>query len=318
MVPKQEKASVQEGRALANRVLVATDFSRPARRAARRAVQLPLARGARLSLLHVMPEKLPDKLAASFKRQARASLEEAVEEAAGAARKIGRDDLRFTPLLSQGRAFVEIVRRARALNVSFIVMGRGSRPSGLRSRLFGAIAAGSVTEQVVRKAELPVLVVAQAPSKPYRRLLAAIDLSDVSREIADLALSVSPAGATLELLHAYQLPFETSMETYLPEDQVVQYRQELRQAAQVGTSSLVEALEAPEEVTVTAVVRRGEPRTIVLEEAVRRGADVIVLGTHARTGLAHMLLGSVAESVLRRSPCDVLIARPARVTFELP
>ncbi|MGI5860534.1 MAG: universal stress protein [Myxococcales bacterium] len=318
MASKQDRASVQEGRALARRVLVATDFSRPARRAARRAVQLPLARGARLSVLHVLPEKLPGDLQASAKRQARASLEEAVEEAAAAARKIGRDDVRFTPVLGQGRAFVEIIRRARAMNADFIVMGRGKRPSGMRARLFGGVAAGSVAERVVRKAEIPVLVVAQSPSKPYRRVLAAVDLSDISREIADLALSIAPAGATLELLHAYQLPFETSMETYLPEDQLVQYRQELRQAAQQGTSSLVDSLEAPEDVTVIGVVRRGEPRTVVLEEAVRRGADVIVLGTHARSGLAHMLLGSVAESVLRRSPCDALIARPTRVTFELP
>jgi nucleotide-binding universal stress UspA family protein len=56
----------------------------------------------------------------------------------------------------------------------------------------------------------------------------------------------------------------------------------------------------------------------MLAEAVGRRADLIAVGTHGRSGIAHALIGSVAEWVIQTAACDVLVARPARVSFELP
>ena len=66
------------------------------------------------------------------------------------------------------------------------------------------------------------------------------------------------------------------------------------------------------------VIRTGDPRQIILEEAKQRGSDLVALGTQGRTGLAHILVGSVAEAVLRSASCDVLVARLPRVDFSLP
>jgi nucleotide-binding universal stress UspA family protein len=56
----------------------------------------------------------------------------------------------------------------------------------------------------------------------------------------------------------------------------------------------------------------------VLEQAVRERADLLVVGTHARAGVTHALVGSVAEWLVRSAPCDVAVTRPARFTFQPP
>lgn len=65
-------------------------------------------------------------------------------------------------------------------------------------------------------------------------------------------------------------------------------------------------------------VRSGDPRTILLEEARSRGTDLLVVGTHGRSWLAHALIGSVAEAVVRAAPCDVLVARLETHRYEQP
>jgi nucleotide-binding universal stress UspA family protein len=62
-------------------------------------------------------------------------------------------------------------------------------------------------------------------------------------------------------------------------------------------------------VVVAAVVCVGHPASEVVEMARREGSDLIVMGTHGRTGLLHMLLGSVAERVVRHAPCAVTVVR---------
>ena len=57
----------------------------------------------------------------------------------------------------------------------------------------------------------------------------------------------------------------------------------------------------------------GDPVDMILRAAEETHSDVIVMGTHGRTALARLLLGSVAESVLRKAPCPVLTAKPLAV-----
>ncbi len=66
------------------------------------------------------------------------------------------------------------------------------------------------------------------------------------------------------------------------------------------------------------IVRAGDARSNVLNEAIRSHADVIAIGTHGRSGLSRALIGSVAEDVIANAPCDVLVARPVRFSFAPP
>jgi nucleotide-binding universal stress UspA family protein len=62
----------------------------------------------------------------------------------------------------------------------------------------------------------------------------------------------------------------------------------------------------------------GRAATSIVQQAGESQADVIVIGTHGGSGLAHMLLGSVAEEVVHTAPCSILTVRPEAFQFELP
>jgi nucleotide-binding universal stress UspA family protein len=64
--------------------------------------------------------------------------------------------------------------------------------------------------------------------------------------------------------------------------------------------------------------REGRAAQTIVDVAQELGAELVVMGTHGRTGLAHMLLGSVTEQVVRRAQCSVLTVRPGAFRFELP
>ena len=64
--------------------------------------------------------------------------------------------------------------------------------------------------------------------------------------------------------------------------------------------------------------REGQAAQSIADAATEFGVDLVVIGTHGRTGLAHMFLGSVAETVLRLTECSVLTVRPDAFRFELP
>jgi universal stress protein A len=66
--------------------------------------------------------------------------------------------------------------------------------------------------------------------------------------------------------------------------------------------------------TCETFLLRGTPYQVISEEARRRGADLIVMGTHGRTGLSHLVMGSVADRVVRIAPCPVLTVPPRRTT----
>ena len=62
-------------------------------------------------------------------------------------------------------------------------------------------------------------------------------------------------------------------------------------------------------VPATIEVAVGRPARVIIETATNRGTDLIVMGTHGRSGVAHLVLGSVAERVVRTAPCAVLTVR---------
>jgi nucleotide-binding universal stress UspA family protein len=87
--------------------------------------------------------------------------------------------------------------------------------------------------------------------------------------------------------------------------------------ARAAMEKLLATLEA-DGVRWKPVIRRGDARTVISSEILGASADLVVLGTHGRAGLAHVLVGSVAEWVIATALCDVLVGRPMRFTFALP
>jgi nucleotide-binding universal stress UspA family protein len=135
-----------------------------------------------------------------------------------------------------------------------------------------------------------------------RTILVATDFSDGSDEALSQAIEVAkPDKAAVEILHVIELaeefPFRTA---YLDADYGALYasvdRRLSERAARVAAAGLECTTKIVEGGAVPEITGRG--RAI--------GADLIVVGTHGRTGIAHAMLGSVAERVVRRASCPVL------------
>lgn len=289
-------------------VVVATDFSPGAASAAERVALLPLARGATIHLVHVLPESVPARLADEQKRQAGEALRAAVESLRRRVEGTADEAPAVEPTLLTGKPYVELIRFARRRGADLVVVGRHA------ARALGDGFLGSTAERVIRKGDVPVLLVKAEAKAAYRRALVALDLSEISRRETDLARSLLPDEAReLALVHAYHVALGSWVGAPVREA----YRSAAHADALEKTREVTALLEA-EGLACRVHVLEGDPRLEVLRVAVEDRSDLIVLGTHARSGIAHALLGSVAEWLVRSAPSDVAVTRPARFTFELP
>lgn len=147
-------------------------------------------------------------------------------------------------------------------------------------------------------------------STEWKRILCPVDFSGASRVAMKAAAELAARfGAELTLFHAYPLPGYT-----LPEGTILPSSASLQELARETEEHLaawkVEAeLAGAGRVAVAQAV--GEPAGEIVAFARSGAFDLVVVGTHGRTGLSHVLLGSVAERVVRRSPCPVLTFRPS-------
>jgi nucleotide-binding universal stress UspA family protein len=142
-------------------------------------------------------------------------------------------------------------------------------------------------------------------SGAIRKILVATDLSPCSQVAADRAVALAAQlGATVTLLHAYPSPLYPLGDggLVLPAPEVVgQIAENARKDLEPERARV-----SGEGVAVDALAVEGPPAATIVETAKTGGYDLIVVGTHGRTGLAHLVIGSVAERVVRAAECPVL------------
>lgn len=298
--------------ALLDHVFVASDFSTGAGHAIARAARLPLADRAKVTIVHVLSDRISKRLRASAEKLARSQLAQAMKSLRKIAASLGRREIEVSSELCEGRPYVEIIRHARSVDTDLIVLGRhGLRP--VKDMFIG-----STADRVIRAGDLPVLVVSRKASGAYHRPLVAVALEDSCRSLVTVALRViGPDVASARMIHAYHVPFEGLITPGVEPGDMTDLRKEYRGTAAGGVAKL-EASVRDLGVRFQTVIARGDPRTAIMAEADRCEADLLAVGTHGRSGLAHALIGSVAEWVIQSAACDVLVARPVRVSFELP
>lgn len=285
-------------------VVVATDFSPSADLALGRAAQLPIGRGSTLALLHVTPTRLAATDALLQKVAAVERMERSRGQTLLQAEGSRREPVDVVPEIVEGKPFVEIVRNARNRRAELIVLGRRGEGG------FRALLVGSTAERVIRKAGASVLVVTRPAAGPYQRPLVAIDFSDSSRLALETTLRlVGPDTGVVELLHAYDVPPGTTDPATLA--------RHLEAVARANFEKfLVDFASAGVEWRIT--LKEGDARQVIPDLAAERQCDLVALGSHGRSGFAQILIGSVAEAVVRGAPCDVLVARQAAAEFKLP
>lgn len=175
--------------------------------------------------------------------------------------------------------------------------------------------AGGVVLELNRRDE-PLMAAASsgAAVSPFRlkKILAPIDFSDCSKKALQYAIPLAKQHeATITLL--YVVPTNYAVGEYGGID-YTSLEAQMRTSGETQLRALA-ANEVRGEVASDTLIRAGSPATEILEAARSLPADLIVISTHGRTGLKHVLLGSVAEHVVRRAPCPVLVLREREHEF---
>ncbi len=154
-----------------------------------------------------------------------------------------------------------------------------------------------------------MLLVEAAMPIPWKKVLCPIDFSEPARASMQAAAELCRHfDAELTLFHSDQLPGYT-----LPEGSVLASPRMLQELADQAEAHLAEwrgmalGMGAPRVETAKGI---GDPAVEIVELAREGAFDLIVVGTHGRTGLRHALLGSIAERVVRRAGCPVLTIHP--------
>jgi len=266
------------------RLLVCTDGSEEGQNAVAQALSLAQACGSRLTVLQVV-EIVPEFEAVA--PDLRACLEEEIrrqkaEVASAAALQGVALDYRILHSISP---FAAIVETAEKLQSQLIIMGRFGRTAPLR------LAMGSVTARVIGLSPGNVLLVPLGAALAFRRLLIASDGSEFSRLALAEAVSMA-AGAAAEL---YGVAVAREEGEIAEAQENVQYM--LKEANRAGVNFLGYS-----------------PQMLAADEGIIRvaleiRADLIVMGSHGRTGFKRLLLGSVAERVIGQAPCPVLVVK---------
>lgn len=285
------------------KILCPIDFSPGSSQAMRTAVRLAIEHDAELVLAHswfLPPATFAGEYvyAADIVQQLSDDAKHCLEAAVAEAGKLGVRHV--TSRLLSGVPWQQIIDAARREpDLGLIVIGTHGR-TGLTRVLLG-----SVAELVVRHAPCPVLTVRpHNEPAPFGHVLCPVDLSRPARDAIHLAAEFAqPSGAGITLLHVLELPVSYSGKLPVPD-----FHRDLDARSAALLDRWTTDLKAKVSVPVTQLTRIGRPGAqilAVLEDD--HTFDLVVMGSHGHTGIARMLLGSVAEKVVRHARCPVLV-----------
>jgi len=280
-------------------IMLATDFSERSDRALRRATLLADQFGATLTIIHVVDDDQPRtivdrerELATSFLRE----LKETVTDVDGIACKAS---------VVLGAPFAGIAQAVEHGTPDLLVIGPHRRQA-LRDVFIGTTA-----ERTIHSVDCPVLMVNAPPVGPYRRSLLTTDLSEGARRTAQCFHALGIGVRTdVTLLHVFETPaLSLVMNPKTGADEKASYIADERKVAAQKLSAFAAATG---EIVADRILRHAEaaPAQEILSAARAQRSDLIVVGTHSRSGLLRFFLGSVAEEVLRSADRDVLAVPP--------
>jgi len=199
--------------------------------------------------------------------------------------------------------FQAIIEEAEKNQVDMIIMGRRGR-TGLRRLLMG-----SVTAKVIGHSPCNVLVIPRLAEIRYQKILVATDGSKYSVAAASEAIGIAKrCGAELFIISV--VPSETASPFDIVHSEM-QHEMIAQKEFQDGEKNVNDLLviARQEGVNVEGHVIQGRPYEVIVENAREKGVDLIVMGSHGRTGMERLLMGSVTERVVGNADCSVLIVK---------
>ena len=278
------------------KLLMATDLSAHSDRAMERALDLAREGDAELTILHVIDGAVAASQADTRKAAAVESIRDQV------AKQVPGEGPSIAVEAVFGTAHARILEMAETTGADLLVFGAH------REDAFKDMFRGTTAERVIRAGARPVLLVKDRASGPYRRVIVGVDFSDDSRRAVEFAVRFVPRGE-FSLVHAYDVPFKGFLNAHTTRQEISkQHETEFREMVEGQMASFLENLE-PKAPKLERIMQEGTVREVMYRQQSALKSDLLVIGTHGRTGVAHAFLGSVAEDLLRDPPCDVLAVK---------
>lgn len=284
------------------KILLSTDGSEYSEGAIREAIKLAKKCSSKLTVLSVIdtnPEF--DALAPQIMEKKEKGARQNLDAVQARARQEGVD---CDTIVHEGEEpYKYIVDEAIKSKSTMIVMGRRGR-TGLKRLMMG-----SVTARVIGHAPCNVLVVPKAAQLEFKNIVVATDGSKYSAAAASEALGLAKwNGSTLTVISVVPSDLMTSTDIDFTITQRELIAEKEMHEAEKNAKAVKEAAQK-EGVAVKAFVLSGRPADAIIETAQEKKADLIVLGSHGRTGVERLLMGSVAERVIVLASCPVLVVK---------
>ncbi|MEO1168127.1 MAG: universal stress protein [Pseudomonadota bacterium] len=270
-------------------ILFATDLTARCDRPLDRAIQLAREWDAKLVLLHVLESQsvTPENIAAAEQR-----VRQDIEDAG----------IRFEIDIAEGKVAETVEAKAAEHDADIIVTGVA------RFNTFGDFVLGHEVDKLIRKTNIPILIVKSKPRTPYQQLLVTTDFSKPSQNALETALDLFPA-LPIDLVHAFHVPFEGFIKA---EDALAEVRAEQSEYADAFIERLALDPDGQKRLTLK-LLADGTTCEAVCRHANSLKNSLTVVGTHGRGGIRAAMIGSVAEALLEALPGDVLMIRGAKV-----
>lgn len=150
----------------------------------------------------------------------------------------------------------------------------------------------------------------------FKKILCPVDFSEFTKDVIAYAADISKQyGAELHVLHVIpNLTYFTPYESFLTPENLVAIEKNIQDEVDRDFGKVLKNVD----IDVKKAVRTGVAFVEIIDYAKAEGIDLIVMGTHGRSGIEHILIGNVAEKVVRKSPCPVMTIRPKGKEFKMP
>jgi nucleotide-binding universal stress UspA family protein len=279
------------------KILVAIDGSDSSRHALSESFKLASDEKCWITVVSVIPSYEGD-LGATWIDNVKEAMAKPCELALSDAEKMAKKErVLIKTVCEEGEIYERIVDLAEAENCDIIIMGRRGT-SQLKRTLIG-----SVTARVIGHSAKDILIVPEKTQIGWQKILIATDGSKYSSAAAEKAINFTKSyGGELNILSIVDIPSTVYGEAPAAvEEMVKKAKGYVEKVKQQADSAGVKA---------ETIVREGEQADQVINKiAKEKGINTIVIGSHGRTGLKRLLMGSVAEKVIGYATCPVLVVR---------
>jgi len=284
----------------------------------KRGVDLAGRNQARLTVVDVIEDDSWDSgefyASASFRELKQLVIEERQKDLESAIEPVRQQGLDVRAKLLFGKPFLEIIREVLRENHDLVIktaQGEG----GLKGMFFG-----STATHLMRKCPCPVWVVKEEENERYDRIIAAVDpdlsdeqINELNIKIMDVATSLAKLEESeLLVVHAWSLHGETILRGgvgRMDQEEIDSLVREAEATHRTRLNNLLQKYDL-QDLNHRVHLSKGEAGRVIPELVEKKRADLIVMGTLSRTGVAGFLIGNTAEKILNKVDCAVLAVKP--------